>query len=113
VFNYFDRLKLVIPYNNNTKLDSLFSKQFSPDLRVLTVEKYKSTGVRIYINHIRKEMHLDFSAKILGINYTENISILNIREGYSEINKIIKITPKQFYSSTPYYCENVSDIHIV
>ena len=113
MYNCFDRIKVSIPYTNNNKRDELFSLQLMSDTGVISSETHNSIGIRISINHFSRVIYLDFSAKILGHNYCDNITILNIKEIYRKINSIINIPAREFYSAKPNYCENVTDIHTV
>jgi len=104
------RIRTYLPYNIYEKIDSEFTKNYAGDSNALISESYFDNGLRININHIRKFVHIDFSAKILGRDYPDNINIFNFRDTYKEINNIIAINPRMLYSAQPYSCENVNDI---
>lgn len=111
MYNCFDRIKINLPFSNQVKDDSFFFKSLSPNGNDLISETYSSVGIRIRIDHIKNQILIDFSAKLLGVGYIEKINILNIREVFRKIYKIIQINPREFYTSKPYSCEVVADIH--
>lgn len=112
MFNKFDRIKIKCDLNNINIKSNLFRKVLSPDMEYLISEELKIVGLRIKVNHYYKQLHIDFSAKLLGEKYTDKINILNIRDVYKIISRYIDINPLQFYKLSPNYTETVEDINV-
>jgi hypothetical protein len=110
VYNKFDRFKI----NANSGFfqinHELFSKKVNPE-DLIILEEYNSVGLRIKVNHINNTTSLDFSSKLLGVNYIEKINITNIKEIYKKINEVVTLNFKDFLSFKPYSAEVVSDLH--
>ncbi len=65
------------------------------------------------VNHHFNKLFIDFSAKLLGGDYIENINCFTLRDIYKSISKYIDITPMQFYRLSPNYTESVQDVEIM
>jgi hypothetical protein len=113
MFNNFDRIKINCGLNGIKIISDEFRKVMSPDMKTIIAEEFKTVGLKINVNHQHNKLFLDFSAKLLGVGYTEKINCFTLRDIYKIISEYIEITPMQFYRLSPNYTEALQDVEIV
>ncbi len=101
MFNSFDRIKIRCDLNDIRIISGEFRKVMSPDMETIISEEFRTVGLKINVNHQFNKLFIDFSAKLLGGDYTEKINCFTLREIYKTISNYIDIAPMQFYRLSP------------